>query len=89
MRGTIAILIAMLVTVSCGSGPTASRPSPVATTSPTASASASPTARPDPSSLPKLAGAYGLLYSRPNVDPRGLLHLVKADGTLAASVSML
>ena len=40
----------------------------------------------DPTSFPKLTGTYGLLRSRTAGGGPGLLHLVKADGSLAATV---
>jgi len=87
MRGAIALLIGTLGLMACSSAsPTASIPSPVAHTTPTLTASADPSARPDPASFPKLTGVYGLLYSLTSVGR--LLHLVRTDATLAASVSM-
>jgi hypothetical protein len=86
MRGAIAVLIATLALIACSqSGPPASKS---ATPTMSASGPASPIATPatDPASIPKLSGAYGLLFSRGQSG--GLLHLVKADATLAASVNM-
>jgi hypothetical protein len=42
----------------------------------------------DPASFPKLTGPYGLLYSRSPNGGTWLLHLVKSDATIAATVGM-
>ena len=89
MRKAIALLIATLGLVACGSTSlTASNssPSPVVHATPTLTQSASPLSLVDPASFPKLTGAYGLLYSRTPSGGPYFLHLVKSDATLAATV---
>ncbi len=90
MRGAIALLIATLTLISCSQPPSAASASasPIAHTSPTPPAGATAVAMTNPDSIPKLTGAYGLLYSRPSAVAPGILHLVKADATLGASVPM-
>ena len=92
MRRAVAALIATLALVACGStSPVASHTSPTpvasAASSVTPSASPSPTPFVDPATVPALTGTYGLLYSRTDPGLTYILHLVKADATLAASVS--
>ena len=87
MRRAVTLLIATLALAACGStSPAASHTSP----SPVAHATPSPSSTPfvDPASVPVLTGTYGLLYSRTDPGLTYVLHLVKADATLAASVSM-